>query len=210
MADYTLYCMAQSGNAYKVALMLTACGADWEAHWVDFFNGETRTEEYRRDVNVMGEVPVLVQGDLKLTQSGSILYHLVGEHGQYGPKTDDEEREVLRWILFDNHKFTSYTGTYRFLRQFMKSGDTPVTEFLGGRMHGALAVLDQHMAGREYVAADRPTIADISMCGYMFFDDEIGLDWDQYPNIHAWLGRIRELPGWTHPYEMMPGHPLPD
>ncbi len=210
MADFTLYCFAQSGNAYKAALMLNSCGADWEARWVDFFNGETRTEDYRRDVNVMGEVPVLVHGDLKLSQSGSILTYLASELGQYGPKTDEEEREVLRWILFDNHKLTSYTGTYRFLRHFTKSGDTPVTEFLGGRMHGALAVMDQHMDGRDFVAADRPTIADISICGYLFFDDEIGLDWNQYPNIHAWLGRIKELPGWKHPYDMMPGHPLPE
>ena len=86
MAEYTLYCMAQSGNAYKAALMLNTCGADWEPHWVDFFNGETRTDEYKRDVNVMGEVPVLVHGDLKLTQSGNILYYLAERFGKYGPR----------------------------------------------------------------------------------------------------------------------------
>jgi len=209
MSDYTLYCFAQSGNAYKVALMMTLCGADWEPRWVDFFNGETRGEEYRRDVNVMGEVPVLVHGDLKLTQSGNILYHLVGEHGQYGPETPDEEREILRWILFDNHKLTSYTATYRFLRTFVEGTDPAVMEFLGGRMHGALGVLNQHLEGREFAAAGRPTIADFSMCGYLYFDDEIGLDWADYPNVKAWLDRIKALPGWQHPYDMMPGHPLP-
>lgn len=208
MAEYTLYCMAQSGNAYKVALMLNTCGADWEPHWVDFFNGETRTDEYKRDVNVMGEVPVLMHGDLKLTQSGNILYYLAERFGKYGPSTKEEEREVLRWILFDNHKLTSYTGTYRFLKTFAKTGDTPVTEFLGGRMHGALAVLNQHLADREWAVAGRATIADLSMCGYLFFDDEIGLDWEQYPNIAAWLERIKALPGWQHPYDLMPGHPL--
>ena len=122
----------------KAALMLNSCGADWEPRWVDFFNGETRTEDYKRDVNVMGEVPVLVHGDEKLSQSGVILNYLADVFGKYGARSKQEEREILRWILFDNHKLTSYTGTYRFLRHFMKTGDTPVTEFLGGRMHGAL------------------------------------------------------------------------
>ena len=58
-------------------------------------------------------------------------------------------------------------------------------------------------------AADRPTIADISMCGYLYFDDEIGLDWEQYPHVDAWLQRIKQLPNWKHPYDLMPGHPLP-
>ena len=75
-------------------------------------------------------------------------------------------------------------------------------------MHGALAVLNQHLADREWAVAGRATIADLSMCGYLFFDDEIGLDWEQYPNIAAWLERIKALPGWQHPYDLMPGHPL--
>ena len=57
MAEYQLYCMGESGNAYKVALMLELCGLDWEPKWVDFFNGETRSETYRSEINEMGEVP---------------------------------------------------------------------------------------------------------------------------------------------------------
>ena len=71
-------------------------------------------------------------------------------------------------------------------------------------------MLNQHLEGRDFAAADRPTIADFSMCGYLYFDDEIGLDWADYPNVKAWLDRIKALPGWQHPYDMMPGHPLPD
>ena len=209
MSDYTLYCFAQSGNAYKAALMLTLCGADWSPRWVDYFGGETRSEEYRRNINVMGEVPVLQHGDLRLAQSGNILYHLAGKLGQFGPKSEEEERDVLRWILFDNHKLTSYTATYRFMRTFMDSTEPAVMEFLGTRSQGALAVLNQHLESRDFAAADRPTIADFSICGYLYFDDEIGLDWADYPNIKAWLDRIKALPGWQHPYDMMPGHPLP-
>ena len=67
-----LYCFGESGNAYKAALALQLSGLDWEAVKVDFFAGETRTPEYRANVNEMGEVPVMTDGDIKLTQSGVI------------------------------------------------------------------------------------------------------------------------------------------
>ena len=133
MAEYRLYCFAQSGNAYKAALMLQLCGADWEPRFVDFFNGEQRTPEFRR-LNEMGEVPVLEHGDLRLTQSGVILDYLAERFGKFGWASEDERREILRWLLWDNHKLTSYVATLRFLLRFMKTGETPVTEFLRGRV----------------------------------------------------------------------------
>src|SRR4051794_18946083 len=108
MADYQLYCFAQSGNSYKAALMLTLVGAAWKPVFVDFFKGETRSDSYRTTVNEMGEVPVLVDGEKKLAQSGVILGYLAERSGGFGGRDDDERREILRWILFDNHKFTSY------------------------------------------------------------------------------------------------------
>ncbi|MEM6904954.1 MAG: glutathione S-transferase N-terminal domain-containing protein, partial [Pseudomonadota bacterium] len=84
MADYTLYCFKESGNAYKAALMLSLSGCDWRPIWVDFFGGETRTPEFRK-LNPMGEVPVLVKGDLRLTQSGVMLDYLAAETGRFGP-----------------------------------------------------------------------------------------------------------------------------
>jgi glutathione S-transferase len=74
--EYQLYCFAQSGNAYRVALMLNLIGADWKPVWVDFFNGAVRVPEFRAGVNEMGEIPVLVHGDRKLSQSGVCLTYL--------------------------------------------------------------------------------------------------------------------------------------
>ena len=209
MADYTLYCFAQSGNAFKAALMLQLCGADWEPRFVDFFNGETRTPEYRA-LNEMGEVPVLIDGDLTLSQTGVMLDYLSKKYDRFGPKDEAERRDILRWTLFDNHKLTASIASLRFLLRFMKTGETPVTEFLRGRALGALKVLEGHLAGRDFVVADRPTIADFSICGYLYWPDEFGVSWDDYPEIGAWLERIKALPGWVHPYELMPGHPLPE
>lgn len=208
MAEYVLYCFAQSGNSYKPALMLNLCQADWSPRFVDYFNGETRTPEYRA-INEMGEVPVLEHDGKRITQSGVILDYLAEKLGEFGPRSDDERREILRWILFDNHKLTSYTATLRFLMSFTDSGETPVTEFLRQRAKGALGVLDGHLKSRKFVIGDHPTIADLSLCGYLFFEDEFGMNWDTYPEIGRWLEDIKALPGWVHPYELLPGHPLP-
>jgi glutathione S-transferase len=209
MSDYRLYCFAQSGNAYKAALMLNLCGAAWEPRFVDFFNGEARTPEYRA-INEMGEVPVLEHGAKRLTQSGVILHYLARAFGRFGGATEDEKLEILRWILFDNHKVTSYIATLRFLIQFAKTGETPVTEFLRGRTKSALAILNGHLSKSRFAVGDSPTIADFSLCGYLFWPDEFGVSWTDYPHIGRWTGEIRTLPGWVHPYELMPGHPLPD
>ena len=208
MADYTLYCFAQSGNAYKPALALALAGADWTPRFVDYFNGETRTPAYRA-INVMGEVPVLEHRGVRLAQSGVILDYLAEAMGKFGPRDAEERREILRWLLWDNHKLTSYTATYRFLRAFTKNADPAAVDVFRKRAEAAWDVLEAHLGGRRYVAADRLTIADLSLCGYLFFDDEIGVDWSAYPGIRAWLARIQSEPGWAHPYALMPGHPLP-
>jgi glutathione S-transferase len=206
---FVLHCFAQSGNAYKAALMLELCGADWEPRFVDYFGGETRTPAYRA-INVMGEVPVLEHDGLRLTQSGVILDYLASALGRFGWESDDERRDVLRWLLFDNHKFTSYTATLRFMRTFMTGVDAAVIAEFRKRAETAWRVLDAHLDGRRYVVADRPTIADLSLCGYVFWPEEIGVDWDHYPHLRDWIARVRDLPGWVHPYALMPGHPRPD
>ena len=207
MADYVLHCFAQSGNAYKPALALELAEADWAPRFVDYFNGETRTPAYR-EINVMGEAPVLDHRGRRLSQSGVILDYLATTLGKFGPRDDDERREILRWILFDNHKLTSYTATYRFMRALTKDPNPDVVAEFGKRAQAAWSVLDKHLEGKAYVVGDRLTTADLSLCGYLYFDDEIGVDWRAtQPNIAAWLERIRSTPRWRHPYQLLPGHP---
>lgn len=213
MAEYQLYCFAQSGNAYRVALMLALTGADWAPMWVDFFAaGQTRTPDYRSDINEMGEVPVLVHGDRKLSQSSVCLTYLARRTGRFLPQGEEQELEAWRWIVFDNQKVNGMLGPYRFLRTIAKPpGDPAVLAFLEGRAKGALAIVDKRLADRPWLLGDQPTIADVSMCGYLYYPaEEFGFDIAAaYPNIGAWLDRLKALPGWKHPYDLMPGHPLP-
>ena len=212
MAEYQLYCFAQSGNAYRAALMLNLVGADWQPIFVDFFNGETRTAEYRSTVNEMGEAPVLVHGTKKLSQSGVILTYLAEHSGKFLPSGEDERLEALRWIIFDNQKLNGSLASYRFLYALAKSkGDPAVLAFLKGRIDNALGILDKRLANRPYALGPEPTIADLSLVGYLYYPpEEFGFDIAaEYGNIAAWLGRIKALPGWAHPYDLMPGYPLP-
>jgi glutathione S-transferase len=209
MSEYVLHCFAQSGNAYKPALLLELAAADWQPRFVDYFGGETRTPAYRA-INVMGEVPVLEHGTRRLSQSGVILDYLAQRFPRFGTDDEDERREVLRWLLWDNHKLTSYTATYRFLRTFAPSPEPAVVAEFGKRAKAAWDVLEAHLGARTFVVGQRPTIADLSLCGYLFWEDELGIHWrDSHPAIAAWLARIRALPRWRAPYDLMPGHPRP-
>lgn len=212
MPEYQLYCFAQSGNAYRAALMLNLIGADWKPKWIDFFGaGVQRTPEYRGDVNEMGEVPVLVHGAKKLTQSGVILTYLSRRSGKFKPEGEDEELEALRWIIFDNQKVNGFLGPYRFLKNFAPTpGDPAVMAFLKGRIDGSLAIVNKRLEKSPFLVGTRPTIADISMTAYLYYPaEEYGFDIaKEHPAIGAWLDRMKALPGWGHPYDLMPGYPF--
>ena len=128
--------------------------------------------------------------------------------GKFAPASGAERLEALRWMLFDNHKFTSYLATYRFLRAFAQPApDAKVVEFLKARFDAAAAIVDTHLAKSKFMIGDQPTTADFSLAGYVYYPvEEHGYDWAKtHPNIHAWAERVRALPGWKGPYELMPG-----
>lgn len=204
-----LYCFGESGNAYKAALALELSGLKWEPVYVDFFGGEARSEDYLTNVNEMGEVPVLVDGDVKLTQSGVIQQYITDKTGMFGGSSDAERYEILRWVLFDNHKLSSQNGVTRFLMNFLPEDKRPAQAigFLQGRLQAAYKVLNTHLEGRDWIVGDGLTNADISCCGYLFYPEPYGFVRADWPNIDRWLSNIENTPGWKHPYDLMPGHP---
>lgn len=202
-----LYCFGESGNAYKAALALELSGEDWAPVFVDFFGGETRTGDYRTQINPMGEAPVLVDGDYRLTQSGAIQDYIAEKTGKFGGGDDPRmQREVLRWVLWDNHKLSGQAGMTRFLMNFLPEDKRPaeVISFMQGRLRAAYEVLDKHLAGREWIVGDGVTSADLSCCGYLYYPEPFGFDRSEWPNIDAWLDRLAAQPGWKHPYDLMP------
>ena len=203
-----LYCFGESGNAYKAALALELSGHAWKPVFVDFFAGDTRSPDYR-DMNVMGEVPTMIDGNITLSQSGVIQDYIAKKTGKLGPNTEEEHREILRWILWDNHKLSSQAGMTRFLINFLPKDKQPkgVIPFMQARLQAAYKTLNNHLENRDWVAADHLTIADLSCCSYLYYPEPFGFSRTDWPHIDAWLTRISETPGWKHPYDLMPGSP---
>ena len=207
-----LHGFAQSGNTFKVAFLLRALGEPWEPvamSFAEFAGGATRDAAWREGVNAMGEVPVLeLDNGKKITQSGAILTMLADRHGKFGGKNEDEELEILRWLFYDNHKFTSYFATWRFMKSFAaKEPDPAVAPFLKSRIDSAFFVVDKHLAGRDYIVGDALTIADMSLSGYLFYPPEesgyvLG---ERFKNLAAWRDRLKAAPGWGDPYQVLPG-----
>ena len=204
-----LYCFGESGHSYKAALALELAGCDWAPVFVDFFAGETRSDDYLADINIMGEVPVLVDGDLTLTQSGRIQAYIAEITGQHGGVTDAEKGEVLRWTLWDNSKFSTSIGITRFLMNFIPEAKRPqqVIEFNQARLKASYKILNAALEGRDFLVGEAITHADMTCCGYLYYPEPFGFDRSAWPNIDRWLTNISATPGWKAPYDLMPGSP---
>ena len=201
-----LHCFGESGNAYKVALTLALSESDWEPVFVDFFNGETRGAAFRA-LNVMGEVPVMEDGEQILTQSGVIQDYISSKTGKLGGKSAAERREVLRWMFFDNHKVSGVAGPLRFQMNFLPEAkrNADVIAFMSARLHGALKIMEAHLADHDWLAGDEVTIADLACCGYLFYPEPFTFTRADYPHIDRWLDQIAALPHFALPYDLMPG-----
>lgn len=202
-----LHCFGESGNSYKAALALELSGLEWEPIFVDFFNGASRSDAYRA-LNPMGEAPLLVDGDRKVSQSGVIQQYISDKTGRFAGM-GDAHYDVLRWVLWDNHKLSSMAGMTRFLMNFLPEEKRPaeVIAFNQGRLAAAYGVLNAHLDGRDWIVGDDITNADLSCCGYLFYPEPFGFERADWPNIDRWLKNIQTLPGWKAPYDLMPGSP---
>ena len=207
MTAYRLHYFPESGNSYKLALMLTLCGQSFEPVWTDFGGGATRTPQWRANVNPMGEIPVLEEDGVRLTQTAPILLRLAERYGRFAAESPEDSFELMRWLFWDNHKLTGYMATYRYNRTFTPSPDPQVLAFYRKRIDDYLGILDRHLGNRTFVIGNRPTIADVSLMAYLSYPGtETGYDLPaSHPAIQAWLDRIARVPGWRAPYELLPG-----
>lgn len=200
-----LFCFGESGHSYKAALTLELAAYDWRPVYVDFFNGEARSDSFR-GLNTMAEAPVFREGDLILSQSSVIQLHIAERTGKF---LESDRNEILRWMFWDNHKLSGMIGTARFLMNFVPPDKRPseVIAFYQARLKAAYKVLDTHLAQQEWVAGKAVTIADFTCCGYLYYPEPFGFVRADWPNIDRWLKQVSALAGWKHPYDLMPGNP---
>ena len=200
MAEYTLHEDPRSGNCYKTKLTAALVGVPLALRQYDIMAGETRTAEFLEQVNPNGRIPVLQVDDRFLPESNAACWYLA-EGSALVPETRFERADMLRWMFFEQYSHEPNIATLRFWLHFV--GEDKLTEqqdaqIMAKRIAGceALALMDAHLATRDWFVGDSVTLADIALYAYTHVAGDGGFKLDEYPAIRAWLARVEALPGY--------------
>ncbi len=192
----TLYDCLESGNGHKVRLLLSLTGRDYRLVLKDIHAGETRTAEFLA-MNPNGKIPLLQLDDGRcLPESGAILHYLA-EGTPYLPDDPFERARALAWICWEQYSHEPNVAVARFWCHHleMTAERRALLAEKQEKGHAALALMNDHLAGRDWFVGERPTIADIALYSYTSVSEEGGIARDGYADLRAWLARIEALPG---------------
>jgi len=194
-----LYDFELSGNAYKIRLMLALLGVPYERQNVDLFGGENRKPGFLR-LNPRGQVPVLTDGDYTVWDSQAILVYLARKYGgeTWLPRDPRSLGDVMQWLAVSENEVLYGLGRARVIAKFKLPGDLAAAQKSGREI---LAVMEQHLATRDWLTGGHPTIADIACYTYAALAPEGGIDLGPFPAVRAWIARVQKLPN----YVGMPG-----
>jgi len=191
-----LYHSAVSGNCYKVRLLLAHLGLPYETVDVSVVDRSNR-KELLGDLNPGLRVPTLVLDDGRpLAESNAILWYF-GDGTEYVPQDPYERAQVLQWLFFEQYSHEPYIAVARFWLVYSGAPEKFAAE-LPAKQRGGYAALDameRHLEGREFLVAERYTIADIALYAYTHVAHEGGFELEQYPAIRVWLERVAAQPG---------------
>lgn len=199
MAGLTLYGNRESGHTYKVRLMLAIAGIEHRFEEIDILSlpHEQRPEPFR-SLAKYGEVPLLVQDGQPYVQSNAILLHLAAHTKSFGGENAQRLARVTEWLFWEANRIGFSLPNLRFRLKFI-GGEPAVMAMLRERFDADVARLDAEFAdGRAFILGDSPTVADFSLCGYLYFADQAQVSVPAH--VQGWLARIAALPGWRHPY----------
>jgi glutathione S-transferase len=188
--------MQSSGNCYKVQLLLEQIGLPYRWIEVNSAAGETRTPEYLA-MNPNGKVPLLeVAPGRYLAESNAILCYLA-EGGAWFPADRWERALVLQWLFFEQYSHEPYIAVARFICKWLPADHPRRAELprLLERGQQALAVMEQQLATRPFIAGANYSVADIALFAYTHAAGDAGFDLAAYPAVSAWLARVRAQPG---------------
>lgn len=190
-----LYDLTLSGNCYKVRLFAALAGVPLDIVAVDFLAGEHKRPPLS-DLNPWCEIPILVDGDVVLRDSQAILVYLAGRYGgeTWMPKDPAGMAAVAQWLSTAANEVQNGPGAARLVDKFGYPLDKADTLRRAGRI---LPLIDAHLARHTWLALERPTIADCAVFPYVALAPEGGVSLEPYPNIRAWIARVKALPGFT-------------
>jgi len=190
-----LYHAANSGNAFKARLLLSLLGLEHEIVDVKLAAGDNRTDAFLA-LNPRGQIPVLVDGDRVIWDSQAILVYLARRHGgeDWLPLDADGMTEVMQWLAVAENELLFGLARARAVLLFDRAWNYEQCKTLG---EAGLQVLEAHLADRDWLAVDRPTIADIACYPYVALAPEGNISLSPYAAVQAWIGRVQGLPGYV-------------
>jgi glutathione S-transferase len=195
---YTLYDYLDSGNGYKVRLLLSQLQLSYRYVEADIMRGETRTKDFLQR-NPNGRIPVLeIEPGVNLAESNAILWYLA-EGSALAPASRWARAQTLQWMFFEQYSHEPYVATARFIMRHL-SADHPRREEVPRRQEqgrAALAVMDMHLSRHPYFVDNRYGIADIALYAYTHVAEEGGYDLSPYGHVLAWIRRVASLPNYV-------------
>jgi glutathione S-transferase len=194
-----LYDFALSGNCHKVRLFLSILEKEYERIPIDVKGGEPKQAPFLK-LNPFGQVPVLVDGEIVLRDSQAILVYLARQYGtqEWFPLEAEPMAQVMQWLSTAAKEIANSLATARLHYLFGAKVDI---ELLEKQAHVLLKVINDHLAGRNWLEGAHPTIADLACFPYIALAGDAKISLEAYPYIGTWIERIKQLPGFI----AMPG-----
>lgn len=194
MATLNLYDFDRSGNCYKVRLLLSMLGLDYNRIRIDSSAGETQTPEFRR-LNPRGQIPVLVDGETVIWDSMAILVYLARRYGDehYLPSDALGEARVMQWLAVSENELLYGLARARVTVLFNRPFDL---EQCHREAAPGLAAMEHRLGEEPWLAARHPTIADLACYPYVALAEDGKFSLEPYAEVRAWLKRVEGLPGW--------------
>ena len=207
MTRFTLYGSPHSLPTYKVALMLRVSGTPFSFRYVSFQKGMHKTAAFLA-LSRWGQVPVLCDSDRVLVQSAAIVEHLAAALGRFEGPNAASRQAVREWLYWDIDAlypgvYGSYSVSLMERKLLPLQIEPAIAEFHRQRAETALTKLDAQLAGRSYLCADAPTIADLFCYGDVAFAQICAFDLTRWTNLAAWAERVKALPGFQAPFDLL-------
>jgi glutathione S-transferase len=201
MDPLTLYGSFTSSSTYKPMLYLALARLPFSFRTVNLKNGVQKLPEYLA-VNRYGQVPTLHHRGLTIVQSNVILDYLARTTGHFQPTVEQDRWTAREWLSWESDAITNVAKVRHYSR--FRQVDPAVMAYFRPLAEAALGFVDKALAGRQWLVGDACSIADIGCWGRMVFMAEGGLDIATWPNLNAWADRIKAMPGFALPYDLIP------
>lgn len=192
----------ESGNAYKVRLLLSQLGLPFKTIQYDVTKGETRTAEYLAHINKNGRIPVVEFEDGKcLAESNAILYYFAVDT-KFFPSDKWLQAQVMKWLFFEQYSHEPFIAVAKFILTMLPK-DTPrraEIPALHTKGYAALQIMEDHLQNHDFLVGEKYSIADIALFAYTHKAEMGEFELNRFPGIQSWISRIENIPGFIPMY----------